>query len=258
MWRGRCLASRPRPHEWRMFDNTYGLNKPLSVQFLLYCEQLLHGNLGISYQLRQPVSTLIAQRLPRDAILLGLSTVLALIIGVPMGIYQALHHNRPGRRARRHLVHAVLGTGLHGSAAADRAALRAVPRLPARPSLAASPRSAGCSPNWKALVLPGRRAVDQQRGRLQPVHAVQAIQDAGRRTTSGWRGPRACRSGWCSPGTCCATRCCRSITILGLSLPDIVAGAVIAESIFNFPGMGLLFWQSALSPRLPGDARRRR
>jgi len=41
------------------------------------------------------------------------------------------------------------------------------------------------------------------------------------------------------------------ITILGLSLPDIVAGAVIAESVFNFPGMGLLFWQSALSHDFP-------
>ena len=41
------------------------------------------------------------------------------------------------------------------------------------------------------------------------------------------------------------------ITILGLSLPDIVAGAVIAESVFNFPGMGLLFWQSALAHDFP-------
>jgi peptide/nickel transport system permease protein len=41
------------------------------------------------------------------------------------------------------------------------------------------------------------------------------------------------------------------ITILGLALPDIVAGAVIVESIFNFPGMGLLFWQSALAHDFP-------
>ena len=38
------------------------------------------------------------------------------------------------------------------------------------------------------------------------------------------------------------------ITMLGLSLPDIVAGAVIAEAIFNYPGMGLLFCQAATSP----------
>jgi hypothetical protein len=41
------------------------------------------------------------------------------------------------------------------------------------------------------------------------------------------------------------------VTIVGLSLPNIVAGAVIAEAIFNFPGMGLLFWQSALQHDFP-------
>ena len=41
------------------------------------------------------------------------------------------------------------------------------------------------------------------------------------------------------------------VTILGLSLPDIVGGAIIAEAIFNFPGMGLLFWQAALSHDFP-------
>ncbi len=47
------------------------------------------------------------------------------------------------------------------------------------------------------------------------------------------------------------------VTILGLSLPDIVAGAVIAEAIFNFPGMGLLFLAVGVEPRLPGPAWRR-
>jgi peptide/nickel transport system permease protein len=41
------------------------------------------------------------------------------------------------------------------------------------------------------------------------------------------------------------------ITLLGLSLPGIIGGAVIAESVFNFPGMGLLFWQSALAHDYP-------
>jgi peptide/nickel transport system permease protein len=41
------------------------------------------------------------------------------------------------------------------------------------------------------------------------------------------------------------------VTIVGMSLPQIVAGAVIAEAIFNFPGMGQLFWQAALSHDFP-------
>ncbi len=86
------LGLKATPARVALFNNTYGLNRPLPVQFWLYCDHVLHGNLGISYSAGQPVSTLIAQRLPRDAVLLGLSTLLALIIGLPMGLYQALHH----------------------------------------------------------------------------------------------------------------------------------------------------------------------
>jgi peptide/nickel transport system permease protein len=41
------------------------------------------------------------------------------------------------------------------------------------------------------------------------------------------------------------------ITLLGLSLPGILSGALITESIFNYPGMGLLYWNSALSRDYP-------
>jgi peptide/nickel transport system permease protein len=41
------------------------------------------------------------------------------------------------------------------------------------------------------------------------------------------------------------------ITVLGLSAPGVVAGAVIAESVFNYPGMGLLFYQAATSKDYP-------
>src|SRR5262249_18272327 len=86
------LGLKATPAKIALFDNTYGLNRPLPVQFWLYCDHVLHGNFGISYQSLQPVSTMIAQRLPRDAVLLGLSTVLAVVIGLPMGLYQAIHH----------------------------------------------------------------------------------------------------------------------------------------------------------------------
>jgi len=86
------LGLKATPARVALFDNTYGLNRPLVVQFWLYCVHVLHGNFGISYTAGQPVSTLIAERLPRDIVLLGLSTFLALIIGVPMGLYQAIHH----------------------------------------------------------------------------------------------------------------------------------------------------------------------
>jgi peptide/nickel transport system permease protein len=73
-----------------IFNATYGLDQPLYKQFVDYLNQVVHGNFGTSYYLQQPVSALFAQRLPRDLLLLGLSTVLALLISLPMGMYQAV------------------------------------------------------------------------------------------------------------------------------------------------------------------------
>ena len=84
------LGVRATPGRIAIFNSTYGLNQPLYRQFVTYVDQVLHGNLGTSYSLQQPVSTLIAQRLPRDLLLLGLSTAAALVIAVPLGIYQAV------------------------------------------------------------------------------------------------------------------------------------------------------------------------
>ena len=79
-----------------IFNSTYGLNEPLYRQFGTYLAQVARGNLGTSYALQEPVSALIAQRLPRDLLLLGVSTALALLIALPLGLYQALRRNRPG------------------------------------------------------------------------------------------------------------------------------------------------------------------
>jgi peptide/nickel transport system permease protein len=95
------LGLKATPARVALFDRVYGLDKPLPVQFVDYILNALHGNLGSSYSLKEPVSTLIAQRLPLDVLLLGTSTVLALLIALPIGIYQALHHN--------HLIDDVLG-----------------------------------------------------------------------------------------------------------------------------------------------------
>jgi peptide/nickel transport system permease protein len=76
-----------------IFDSANGLNEPLYHQFWTYLDQVFQGNLGTSYSLQEPVTTLISQRLPRDAVLLGISTVPALLIAIPLGIYQAVRRN---------------------------------------------------------------------------------------------------------------------------------------------------------------------
>jgi peptide/nickel transport system permease protein len=244
------LGLRATPARVAIFDALYGLNKPLYQQFLIYVNQVLHGNLGVSYQLQQPVSTLIAQRLPRDAILLGLSTLLALLIGVPTGIYQALRHNR--------LADDLLaGTWFTLYSAPDfMEALLLIALLcvqfhvlpPAFPGGITS--VAGLFANWPALILPVVvLSINSVAGFSQYVRST-SLQ------TLAEDHIRVARSKGLSERMVMTRHVLRNsllpvITILGLALPDIVAGAVIVESIFNFPGMGLLFWQSALAHDFP-------
>jgi peptide/nickel transport system permease protein len=233
-----------------IFDHAYGLSKPLYEQFAVYVRQLMQGNLGVSYQLQQPVSTLIAQRLPRDALLLGLSTAVALIIGVPMGIYQAVHHNQLVDDAaawtwftlysvpdflEAFLLIALLCVQFHIF----------LPGFPGGVETAG-----GVLADWRALVLPvavlsvNSVATFSQYARASGIQALASDY------------VRVARAKGLTRRMVLTRHVLRNallpiITILGLSLPRIVAGAVIAESIFNFPGMGLLFWQSALSHDFP-------
>lgn len=244
------LGLRATPARVAIFDNAYGLNKPLAVQFGIYLKQLFHGNLGISFQLQQPVTTLIAQRLPRDALLLGLSTLLALIIGVPMGIYQAVHHNA-------FVDDLTAGTWFTLYSAPDfleaflLIALLCVQFHIFQPNFPGGISSVGgVLADWRALVLPVAVLSINSVAGFSQYQRSQAIQSLASDYV------KVARAKGLPPRLVLTRHVLKNsllpvITLLGLSLPSIVAGAVIAESIFNFPGMGYLFWQSALEHDYP-------
>jgi len=244
------LGLRATPARVAIFDDTYGLKKPLYEQFIIYVKQLLHGNLGVSYQLQQPVSTLIAERLPRDALLLGLSTLLALIIGVPAGIYQAVHHNQL-------IDDVVAGTWFTLYSAPDfmeallLIALLCVQFHVFQPNFPGGITSVGgLLTNWRALVLPVVVLSVNSVASFSQYARSTAIQELAADYV------RVARAKGVPPRQVLTRHVLRNsllpvITILGMSLPSIVAGAVIAEAVFNFPGMGQLFWQSALSHDFP-------
>jgi peptide/nickel transport system permease protein len=67
----------------------YGLNHPLGEQYLIYLRGLLHGQLGLSYNYREPVGTLLGQYLGNTVLLLAGATVLTIAIGVLVGVVAA-------------------------------------------------------------------------------------------------------------------------------------------------------------------------
>jgi peptide/nickel transport system permease protein len=70
------------------------LDQPLPVQYLTWAGRVVHGDLGVSYSTRQPVTLLIGQRLPVTAQISITALILIVVIGVPLGILSALHKDR--------------------------------------------------------------------------------------------------------------------------------------------------------------------
>lgn len=70
-----------------------GLNDPFVIQFANFAKNAVKGEFGLSYTLRVPVSQLMKERLPATLELSMMSALLALFIGMPMGIYTAIHKN---------------------------------------------------------------------------------------------------------------------------------------------------------------------
>ena len=76
------------------FDHENGYDRPIPEQYVTYLNKIAHGDFGYSYQHNQSVNDLLAARLPRTIFLSLLSTILALIIAVPLGVWQAVKRNK--------------------------------------------------------------------------------------------------------------------------------------------------------------------
>ncbi|HEY1705225.1 MAG TPA: ABC transporter permease [Trebonia sp.] len=231
------------------FNATYGLNKPLYQQFFDYVGQIVRGNLGISFTTQEPVATLIAQRLPGDVLLLGVSTVLALLIAIPMGIYQAVKRNRPSD----YLLDATsftLYTMPDFFLAFLLIALFSV-QLHLLPSQAPQTASVGgMLADPAGLVLPiVTLTLSNLAGfsRYMRSSAIDVLTEDFLRVVRAKGLPeRLVLSRHVLRNSCLPI-----VTLVGLTFPNIVAGAVIAESVFSYQGLGLLFLQSATSKDYP-------
>lgn len=243
------LGAKATPGRVAIFNRAYGLNQSLWDQFVTYVRQVFQGNLGISYTQQQPVSTLIAQRLPRDLILLGISTVLAVLIAIPMGIYQAVRRNK---------VDDFTLTGVSFTLysmpdfflALLLIALFAV-QLHVLPPFAPSAQSvAGILADPRALVLPVATltlVTVASFSRYMRSSAIEVLaQDYIRVAQAKGLPQRLILSRHVLRNSVLPV-----VTMIALQFPAIVGGAVIAETVFNYPGMGLLFYQAATSHDFP-------
>src|SRR6201995_4538446 len=90
------LGLSARPAQIAAWNKSNGYDDPVIVQYLRYVNQLLHGNLGYSYAENQSVLALFQERVARSVYLSGISLLIAVVIALPLGIFQAVKRNSIG------------------------------------------------------------------------------------------------------------------------------------------------------------------
>jgi len=233
------------PPQVHAFIVANGFNKPIWSQYVTYMDHIFHGNFGYSFHDNQTVLQLLQQNLPKSALLVGLSAAASLIVAVPLGILQAVRRNKPvdyfltaGAFVGYSMPLFWLGTLLILIFAVD------VHLLP--PSGPQGSTVGALLTQPRALILPVATlaivtiALWSRYMRSSAVDNL--VQDYIR--TARAKGASETRVLF---GHLLRNALLPIITLLGLSLPAVLSGEVITESVFNYPGMGLLFWDAATS-----------
>ena len=239
------LGPRATPEQVAYYNRLYGFDQPFYVQYLKWVGQLLHGNLGYSAKLNQTVTSLIAQDLPKTIVLVGLGLAVSLLFGIPLGLYQAVKRYTTGDYILTGI--SFLGyatpTFFVGLLLIEWFAID-IPLFP--PFAPQGSTVAQILSDPRALVLPVAAyafvlyALWSRYMRSSVMDNL--VQDYVR--TARAKGASERRVLW---RHVFRNSLLSIITLLGLSLPTLVAGAIFVEVVFNYPGMGLAFYQAALN-----------
>ena len=239
------LGPRATPQQVAYYNHLYGFDQPFYVQYLKWIGQILHGNLGFSTKLNQSVSSLVAQDLPKTVILAVLALIVSLAFGIPLGIYQAVKRYTKGDYILTGI--SFLGyatpTFFVGLLLVEWFAID-IPLFP--PFGPQGTTVADILSQPRALVLPVTAyafvlyALWSRYMRSSVMDNL--VQDYVR--TARAKGASERRVLW---GHVFRNSLMSIVTLLGLSLPTLVAGAIFIEVVFNYPGMGLAFYNAALN-----------
>ena len=224
-----------------------GLDKPWPEQYALWLGALLHGDLGFSYLKQQPVLALVAQRLPQTMLLMGFALVASILIAVPLGVYQAYRRNTAFDRTASVAVFVAWSMPTFWFGTLLIAVFAVTLRWFPVGGLQTIDTTAFDWPSRIAhLVLPAATlAIVSMAGWSRYIRGsmVDQLREDYTRT--------AVAKGL-HTRTVLFRHTLRNalipfITLLGGTLPALFGGAIITEQIFAYPGMGQLYWQSAVN-----------
>jgi peptide/nickel transport system permease protein len=233
-----------------------GLNDPIPIQFTRFVWNAVRLNFGNSYQFKTPVIDLIADRFPATMELALVSAIFSLLVGIPMGVYTALHR-------RSLLSNVFLAASLVGISLPTfligilliflfPVTLHMLPSFGRGDVVRLGFWTTGLltASGLKALVLPAitlglfqmTLIMRLVRGEMLEVLRTDYIKFARARGLT----DRAVNFGHALKNTLVPV-----MTIAGLQLGSIIAFALITESVFQWPGMGLLFLKAVQNVDIP-------
>ena len=233
-----------------------GLDDPVIVQFARFVGRAARFDFGISYQNRQPVAKLISDRFPATMELAFASAMFALLCGIPMGVYTGLKPNSALSRLFQTI--SLIGVSLPTFLIGILLIFVFSVNLGLLPSFGRQgvvdlgfwTTSFLTLEGWRSLILPSitlglfqmTLILRLVRSEMMEVLRTDYIKFAKARGLS----TRAVNYRHALKNTLIPV-----ITITGLNLGSIIAFAIITETVFQWPGMGLMFLQAVQTVDIP-------
>ena len=232
----------------QLIRSQLGLDDPFFVQFGRFAGNAVQGEFGISYRLNRPAADVIAERLPATLELVATAAVIALAIGVPLGVYTALHRHR-------FVTHLLLGLSLIGISLPTfligillilvfSVWLRWLPSFGRGEVVDLGFWSTGLlTPSGReALILPAVTLA------LFQLSLITRLVRAGMLEVLGTDHIRFTRARGLANHAihihALKNTLVPLITNVGLQIGSLIAFAIVTETVFQWPGMGLLFLQA--------------
>jgi peptide/nickel transport system permease protein len=241
-----ALLQNPRvgPDEIARIRERFGLNQPLPVQYLSWLANVARLDFGRSYVYSRPATDIIQERLS-PTVQLGLTSYAVALLGIPMGVYAAMHRGRAGDTAVR--VIASLGHALPGWWLG----LALIVLLNSLTGWFPNGQGRGGPLEWfQAIALPAVvlglvGLVTFSRFARSEVLEVLG-QDYVRTAQAKGLGARAIA--W---SHVLRNALLPILTLLGYLLPNVLSGALSIEVVFGWPGLGRLYFEAATSRDYP-------
>lgn len=228
--------------KWRA---TYGFDRPIAEQYVRYLGAVARGDLGFSFSMNQPVSSVLRQTLPNTLMLMGAALVLSFAAGIVLGVVQAV---KSGTRLDR----IVSSVSLTVYSIPD-FWLALVALLFFTYRVRVFPPGGAMDATMYPYMTAWERIVDRMWHLVLPVGTLAALTSAA--IARHQRGAmldvlhedfvRTARAKGAVERRVMFRHALRNallpvITLLGLSLPALLGGAVLVERVFSWPGMGQL------------------